>query len=130
MAMPTSTANKSDSPSIDSTDAARLSVDVALDKDASDLMMIDIRKVATFADFMVIMSADSPRQIDALAEDQVKSMKQKGDRKLYHREGTPDSGWVLLDFSDVIVHIFSEPQRAYYRLEQVWKEGRLLVKMD
>ena len=109
--------------------AARRAVDVASDKQASDVLLLDIRDVTTFADYMVIMSANTPRQINALAEELTTAAKESG-LSLHHREGTPSSGWLLLDFADVIVHVFDQTQRDYYRLEQVWRTARTVVRIQ
>ena len=109
--------------------AARRAVDVASDKQASDILLLDVRDVASFADYMIIMSALTPRQTNALAEDITVAGKASG-LSLHHREGTADSGWLLLDFADVIVHIFDEEQRDHYRLEQLWKAARTVVRMQ
>ena len=109
--------------------AARRAVDVASDKQASDILLLDVRDVASFTDYMVIMSALTPRQTNALAEDLTAAAKASG-LSLHHREGTADSGWLLLDFADVIVHIFDAEQRDYYRLEQLWKAARTVVRMQ
>ena len=109
--------------------AARRAVDAASDRLASDVILLDVRDVASFADYMIIMSAGTPRQSNALAEDIAATAKASG-LSLHHREGTADSGWLLLDFADVVVHIFDEEQRDYYRLEQLWKAARTVVRMQ
>ena len=109
--------------------AARRVVDVASDRQASDVLLLDMRDVTTFADYMVIMSANTPRQINALAEDLTTAAKESG-LSLYHREGTANSGWLLLDFADVIVHVFDQTQRDYYQLEQVWRTARTVVRIQ
>ena len=114
--------------SLDSTELARLVVEVASDKLAADIVMLDLRGVAPFADYFVIMSADSARQIEALEEDLTKALKDAQVRR-FHREGTPASGWVLLDFSDVIVHIFSPEEREYYHLETLWSQAPQVVRV-
>lgn len=86
---------------------------------ASDITMLDVREVCSFADYFVIMTAESTRQINTLVEEIEKTLKEKGTR-LHHREGTSENGWMLLDFSDVIVHIFNPENRDYYRLEELW----------
>ena len=86
-------------------------------------MLLDVRGISAFTDYMVIMSADNRRQLAALVTELERVVHAAGLR-LHHIEGTAESGWVLLDFSDVIVHVFSEEQRAYYRLEQVWREAK------
>ena len=109
--------------------AARRAVDVASDKQAIDILLLDVREVASFADYMIIMSALTPRQTNALAGDLTAAAKASG-LAFHHREGTADSGWLLLDFADVIVHIFDEEQREHYRLEQLWKAARTVVRMQ
>ena len=104
-------------------------VELAADKLATDVLLLDVRALVNFADYMVIMSADSARQMDALAEEVRRGLKEEG-VPLHHQEGTPASGWMLLDFADVIVHIFSLEQREYYRLEQLWSAGRPLVRIQ
>ena len=108
---------------------ARRILDVVSSKLASDILLLDIREVASFADYVVIMSADTFRLMDTLAEEIILSMKQES-VGLHHLEGTADSGWLLLDYSDVIVHIFSPEQRAFYRLEQVWRRARQVVRIQ
>ena len=91
--------------------------------------MLDIRSVASFADYFVIASAGTSRQMDAvldtveraLVADKVKPM---------GREGNPDSGWVLLDYGDVIVHLFAPEERAYYDLEGLWHTAVPVVRIQ
>ena len=114
---------------LESNTIARRIVDVASSKQASDVLLLDIREVASFADYMVIMSADTFRLMDALAEEITTSMKRES-VGLHHLEGTAGSGWLLLDYSDVVVHVFSPEQRAFYRLEQVWRRARQVVRIQ
>ena len=109
--------------------AARRAVDVASDKQASDVLLLGLRGVASFADYMLVMSAGTPRQINAIAEDLTVSAKASG-LSLHHREGTANSGWLLLDFADVIFHVFDEEVREHYRLEQVWRAARTVVRVQ
>jgi ribosome-associated protein len=112
-----------------SLEQARRAVDVASDNQASDIVLLDIGEASSFADYFVILSADSTRQIDALSEDLVDSLERSGAR-LHHREGTPDTGWVLLDFGDVIVHLFGRQERDFYSLENVWGRAAELVRIQ
>ena len=96
-----------------------MAVEVASDKSAEDIVMLDIRQLTGFADYFVIMSAESGRQLNALQEDIVKALKDSG-VPLHHKEGTANAGWILLDYSDVIIHLFGTEERAYYRLDQLW----------
>ena len=113
---------------LDSTEVAQLVVDLASDKLAEDILMLDIRPVAYFADYFVIMSADSTRQIEALEADIVRALREAGVRP-FHREGTAASGWVLLDFSDVVIHILGPEQRQFYQLERAWSQAPQVVRV-
>jgi ribosome-associated protein len=108
---------------------ARLAVDVASDKLASDVVMLDISEVSSFADYFVIMTAESGRQIAALTEDLESALKAEG-AALHHREGNSDSGWVLLDFSDVIVHILRPEERDFYQIEEAWSNALEVVRVQ
>lgn len=83
--------------------------------------------MVTFADYFVIATAVSPLQFTALIEHLEKELRKAG-ANLRAVEGTPESGWVLLDFGDVIIHLFSPPQREYYRLEELWSRAAPIVR--
>lgn len=93
------------------------------------MVMLDTRKICSFADYFVICNADSTRQIEAIREEITKTLKQDGVLP-YHSEGTTDSGWVLLDLGGVIVHIFSLQQREYYKLDELWGEATPVVRIQ
>jgi ribosome-associated protein len=107
---------------LESTEIARRAVEAAAEKQAADIVMLDVRAVCSFADYFVICSGETERQIQAIW-DEVEAELEEDGMKLYRREGTVDSGWVLLDYSDVIVHIFSPEKRAYYQLEALWDKA-------
>jgi ribosome-associated protein len=98
---------------------ANRAVDVLSDRQALDIALIDISRIATFTDYFVIATAQSPLHFTALAEHLEKALKEDG-VDLKRHEGTRESGWVLLDFGDVIVHLFSPEKREFYRLEDLW----------
>ncbi len=102
---------------------------MASEKQATDVLLLDIRKVATFADFFVIMTAESQRQMDALAEDLEAALKSVGVSP-HHREGSITSGWILLDFGDVIIHMFAPKEREFYQLEERWSRAQQLVRVQ
>ncbi|MCH7553311.1 MAG: ribosome silencing factor [Chloroflexi bacterium] len=110
-------------------DIARTAVEVASDKQASDILMLDLRGHASFTDYFVICSADSTRQISSITNDLERTLRDHGIRA-HHREGTDSSGWVLVDFGDVIVHIFSPETRAYYDLEGAWSAAPQVVRIQ
>ncbi len=103
-------------------------VEVASDKLAADIVLLDLRGVAPFADYFVIMSADSSRQIEALERDISQALKEEKVKR-FQREGINSSGWVLLDFSDVIVHIFGPEEREFYGLERLWAQAPQVVRV-
>ena len=103
-------------------------VEVASDKLAADIALLDLRGVAPFADYFVIMSADSSRQIEALERDISQALKEEKVKR-FQREGINSSGWVLLDFSDVIVHIFGPEEREFYGLERLWAQAPQVVRV-
>jgi ribosome-associated protein len=108
---------------------ARAAVDIASDKKASDVLLLDIREVTTIADYFVICSGSNPRQIQAIADALEENLEKQGARAL-HREGIAETGWLLLDFGDVIVHIFGTKEREYYRLERLWSEAKTVVYLQ
>jgi ribosome-associated protein len=105
---------------------ARRVVELAEDKQASDIIMLDLRKLNTIADYFVICSGESDRQLKAVlsAIDEGISRELGRDARV---EGTPDTGWVLLDYGDVVVHIFSVALRDYYRIEHLWSKATPVV---
>ena len=108
---------------------ARYAVDVASDKLASDILMLDISKVSDFADYFVIMSVESARQMRALAQDLERALEDAGCPR-HHREGSPESGWMLIDCGDLVIHIFGVEEREFYNLEAVWDEAAELVRIQ
>ena len=105
-----------------------MAVEVASEKQAEDIVMLDIRELAGFADYFVIMSAESRRQLQAIQEDIVKVLKGSGVPR-HHSEGTADSGWILLDYSDVIIHLFGTEEREYYGLDRLWSVAPQVVRV-
>jgi ribosome-associated protein len=92
------------------------------------VVLLDTRKVCSFADYFVICSGDSDRQIDAIQEAITEGLKAEGN--VYcHSEGTSASGWMLLDLGNIVVHIFSAAQRDFYQLEGLWSAAPVIVKM-
>lgn len=105
---------------------ARLIVDAAEEKKASNIVLLDIRKVSSIADYFVICSGSSERQVKAVARGIEESLDEQeiGPR---HREGLDQGRWVLLDYGDVIVHIFTTAERDYYRLDKLWSNAQTVL---
>jgi len=111
-----------------SIDLARRIVDLAEDKKAADIVLLDLTGLTTLADAFVICSGGSERQIDAIADGIVQGLRDIGIRPI-GREGTPDSHWVLLDFGSVVVHVFTPPERDFYQLEKHWSEAKTVLRV-
>lgn len=109
-------------------DVAHRIVDLAVEKKAGDVLLLDIHRLTTFADFFVLMNGTSARQIRALANNIEEALEEDG-VQLLHREGDAEDGWVLLDYGQVVVHVFSPEQRAYYGLEELWRGANTVVRI-
>jgi len=104
---------------------ARLAARAALDKNAEDVIILDLRGLSTVADFFLITSARSTTQADTIVETVRMALKAAGTRPR-HLEGNAESGWLLLDYIDVIVHVFVGATRHFYALERLWGDAPLL----
>lgn len=114
---------------LDTAQLAKAAVDIASDKKASDVLLLDIRDVTVIADYFVICSGSNSRQIKSIADTIDDDLGQQG-ATLLHREGTADSGWMLLDYGSVIVHIFGIKEREYYHLERLWSDAKTVVYLQ
>jgi len=101
-------------------------VDLASDKKASDIVLLDVRGQTTMTDYFVICSGASDRQLDAIADGIISGLKEN-DVEALSREGDASSHWLLVDFGGVIVHVMSKPEREFYQLEKLWADAQLLV---
>ena len=110
-------------------DLARRIVDLAEDKKAADILLLELTPLTTMADYFVICSGGSERQLDAIADGIVSALRDER-MKPIGREGTPASHWVLLDSGSVVVHIYTPPERVYYGLETHWSEARTILQVQ
>lgn len=99
------------------------------DKKGEDILLLDIRSISILADYFVICSATTERQAKAIADGITQETKRSFQVNPLHVEGEPSNGWVLIDYGDVVVHLFDPRTRAYYNLEGLWREGRTLVRI-
>ena len=113
---------------LEAIEIAKRIVEAAADKQASDIVLLDMRQACSFADYFVILSGESERQLDAICQ-AIDEVLKKEAVVPHHREGDASSGWMLLDLGDVIVHIFAPVEREYYELETLWEKAPLVVKM-
>ena len=108
---------------------ARTIIESLESKKGEDILLLDIRDIASFTDYFVLCTGTSDRMLDALAEATLETV-----RKLHHKHGRKQGesreGWMVVDFGDVVVHLFSPDQRTYYDLEEFWQEGKVLVKLQ
>jgi len=111
------------------TELAHKVVGLVEEKQAEDIVLLDLRQVSIIADYFVICSATTERQTKAILDVLTEELKKEGVRPL-HTEGTSSSGWILIDYADVIVHVFSPEQRNFYQLEELWQHAPMVVKIQ
>jgi len=123
------TENESGKQLLELEDFARMALDEASEALGSDIALLDLRGISQFADFFVIASGETARHLESMADDVVRALRCIG-RRVHHREGTGAGGWVLLDFSGVVVHFFSKSAREFYGLEQLWSRAPEIVRVQ
>lgn len=106
-----------------SKEMARIAYDALNDKKGEDIKIIDITGVSVLADYFIIANGNSDSQVNALV-DNVEEELHKAGYHLKQREGRANSSWILLDFGDIIVHVFDKDNRLFYDLERIWKDGK------
>lgn len=109
---------------------AKQVVEILEDKKGEDILLLDIHEVSSFTDYFVICSGPSERTLRALAEEVEKKLKRENQRLAMSIEGDPEGGWILLDYGNVILHIFSPAVRSYYQLEELWRDGHVLLRIQ
>ena len=120
------TANTTERPPLE---LARRIVELAEDKKAADIVLLDLGGLTTMADYFVICSGGSERQLEAIATGIIGTLRDEKTKPI-GREGTSASHWVLIDFGSVIVHVFTPPERDYYGLEKHWAEARTILRVQ
>ncbi len=114
---------------MDSREMTRIAVDALEDKKALDITVIDISSISVMADYFVIASATSANQTEALTDNVAEKLGRAG-AALRQTEGQKTSGWVLMDYGDLIVHIFDRDNRLFYDLERIWKDGKVIDREE
>lgn len=104
----------------DTTLLARTLAQVAIDKLARDARLIDLRTVVSYTDYFVVCTGQNSRQTKAISEHVIDQMQDKGYHRPRRRESDPEGAWLLLDYTDVVLHIFTPEAREFYRLESLW----------
>lgn len=104
---------------METTDLAKKIMAILEEKKAADILALDISEISTLADYFILASAENVRQLDAL-EDAV----EEGIGLELNKEGEGDSGWILMDYKDIVVHLFTKEQREFYDLEKIWSDAK------
>lgn len=102
---------------------AALAVDALEDKKAEDIRIIDIREVSVVADYFIIASGNNRNQIQAFA-DEIEERLGKAGYPMKSSEGYENANWILLDFGDLLIHLFDKENRLFYDLERIWRDGK------
>ena len=110
---------------MNSKDIAKLAISALEDKKAEDIKVIDISGVSVIADYFIIANGTNRSQIQALS-DHVEETLGRAEVPLKQVEGYNNANWVLLDFHDVIIHIFDKENRLFYDLERIWRDGKMI----
>ncbi len=108
---------------------ARKAVEAATEKQAIDITLLDVSKICSFADYFVICSGESGRQLQAICDEIEHTLKTQGERPIHH-EGTASSGWMLYDYGDVLIHVFGPAERAFYQLDELWNQGVPVIRIQ
>jgi len=116
-------------PKLSPLEIARRIVDAAEDKKAADIVLLDVTALTSMADYFVVCSGGSERQLGAIADGVSEKLRDEGVRPI-GREGGAGSHWTLLDFGSVIVHVFAPPEREYYQMEQLWSKAKTIVRVQ
>lgn len=119
---------------LDSITLARQILDIVEDKQATNITLMDVHELTTLATFFIIATVNNPRQSKAIEDELLEKLRLQQSIRPLHMEGAQsagagDSGWALLDYGDVIVHLFNEEMREYYRLEELWNKAPIVAKV-
>ena len=109
---------------------AHVLVDTILEKKGGDIVLLDIRDEALFTDYFLICNGDNDRQLKALADGIADDAKEKANLIAWGKEGAASDGWMLMDYGDLIVHLFSPEKRDYYRLEELWAGAHVVLRLQ
>lgn len=114
---------------VDMLDFARDIAEILDEKKGEDILVMDLKGLADFTDYFVICTGASIRTVDSMKQEVQTRIKQSYSRIASGIEGDAASGWILMDYGDVILHIFTEPVRSFYQLEDLWSEGRVVLHL-
>jgi ribosome-associated protein len=115
---------------MDALTIARLAVAAAADKKGENIVLLDLRKLSSVTDYFVICSGAVDRQLEAIADNVVAVLKGKHNLPARHVEGSGETGWILIDYVDVVIHVFTPSLRNYYNLEALWANAPVMLRMQ
>jgi ribosome-associated protein len=104
-------------------------VDALEDKKAEDILLLDLKGITSFTDYFIISTATSSRMLNALADGVLEQTRSRHKKK-GRLEGVPEAGWMIIDYGDIVVHLFDAEVRQYYNLEDLWNKGRILLRVQ
>lgn len=116
---------------LDSNTLARQIIDIVEDKQAADIVMLDVKAMTSIADYFIIATMDNERQAKAIEDEMLQKLRIEQNIRPLSMQGIESNsgGWVLLDYGDVIVHLFTEEMRRYYNLEELWNKANVVLKV-
>jgi ribosome-associated protein len=110
-------------------DYARFAAEYLSDRLASDIVLINVEGICSYADYLVIGTGETDRHLNAMANDLIRQVRKRGLHSI-HREGDGSGGWVLINFPGFVVHLFSEDSRTFYSLDKLWARGTEIVRLQ
>ena len=107
----------------DAKELARLAVEALEDRKAIDVKVIDIEKISTLADYFIIASGSNRNQVQAMADNVEEILAKKADAHPRNIEGYRTANWILMDYGDIVLHLFDQENRLFYDIERIWRDG-------
>ena len=112
-----------------SNELCKITVEALEDRKAEDIKVIDIRELSPIADYFIIANGNNQNQIQAMRDAADEALYKAG-LKVKQVEGNQSSTWILMDYGDIIIHIFSKEDRLFYDLERIWRDGKIMDVSD
>jgi ribosome-associated protein len=112
-----------------SKEMARLAYEALEDKKGEDIQIIDIKDISSIADYFIIANGSNSSQVDALVDSVMERLSRNG-YEPKRVEGVRSASWILMDYGDVVVHVFSKEDRLFYNLERIWRDGRTINREE
>ncbi len=104
-------------------------IDILEEKKGEKIVLLDIREIAKFTDYFIICNGTSDRMLQSLADAVIEGAREK--LGIHGKiQGSPDGGWVVVDMGDVVIHLFSPDQRDFYKLEELWQAGKVVLRLQ